>query len=89
MNQGQKNLNEEDPPDSLLAERKILVKESAEKGGSFLVERGVKVITDINQCLDLWEKFSLKKTLFDTWEFRYAFYKGYNYKPYFILLSQE
>jgi len=29
------------------------------------------------------------KNLFDTWEFRYAFYKGYEFKPYFLLLKNE
>jgi len=49
----------------------------------------IKIISDLNSCLKLWNRFSYRKTLFDTWEFRLAFYKAYKYKPYFLLLKNQ
>ena len=48
-----------------------------------------EVISDIGSCSELWNKFSPRKTLFDLWEFRWAFYKAYKYKPYFLLLKGQ
>jgi hypothetical protein len=47
----------------------------------------VRVVSDIDQCYLLWKEFSPNESLFDTWEFRYAFWKGYHHQPYFIVLS--
>jgi len=59
-------------------------------GGSPLLKNlRMKIISDIDSCFKLWKKFSPKKTLFDTWEFRFAFYKAYRYKPYFLLLKNQ
>lgn len=49
----------------------------------------VEIVSDINRCFKLWKEFSLQKTLFDTWEFRFAFYLGYKHKPYFVLLKNQ
>lgn len=49
----------------------------------------IEIVFDISHCFNLWEEFSPKKSLFDTWEFRLAFYKGYGYKPYFLLLRNK
>jgi hypothetical protein len=49
----------------------------------------IEIISDINSCFELWKKFSPSKTLFDTWEFRLAFHKAYQYKPYFLLLKNQ
>jgi len=49
----------------------------------------MRIITDIDSCYKLWKKFSPEKTLFDTWEFRLAFHKAYQYKPYFLLLKNQ
>lgn len=46
-----------------------------------------KVETDLEKCRLLWETFSPKKTLFDLWNFRLAFWRGYHFSPYFITLS--
>ncbi len=46
-----------------------------------------EVVTDLARCQELWEEFSPYRTLFDTWDFRYAFYKGYKPQLYFILLK--
>ncbi|MFH1820728.1 MAG: GNAT family N-acetyltransferase [Candidatus Nealsonbacteria bacterium] len=55
--------------------------------GSFFIAS--EIVTDINRCSDLWQELSPQKTLFDTWEFRYAFYLSYNFKPYFLLLKNS
>lgn len=47
----------------------------------------IEIVSDIEGCFNLWNEFSPKKSLFDTWEFRFAFYLGYKHKPYFILLK--
>jgi hypothetical protein len=49
----------------------------------------IEIISDINSCFELWKSFSPSKTLFDTWEFRLAFHKAYQYKPYFLLLKNH
>jgi len=73
--------NEGEPPDNVsLKERRIEF---------FLVPENTEVVTDIDRCLKLWEEFSPKKSLFDTWEFRFAFYKGYGFKPYFLVLKNK
>ncbi len=48
-----------------------------------------EIVSDIASCFELWDKFSPRKTLFDVWEFRLAFYKAYKYKPYFLLLRNR
>lgn len=47
----------------------------------------VQVVTELSECKKLWEEFSPKETLFDTWNFRLAFLKGYKRSPYFLLLK--
>lgn len=43
-----------------------------------------RIETNLDQCQKLWEKFSPRLHLFDLWEYRYCFYQGYGYQPYFI-----
>jgi len=43
------------------------------------------VVKDILKCKELWNRFSPNKTLFDFWEYRFCFYNGYKYEPYFIV----
>ncbi|MCX6789715.1 MAG: GNAT family N-acetyltransferase [Candidatus Gribaldobacteria bacterium] len=45
--------------------------------------------TDIKKCELLWEEFSPKQSLFDLWNFRWAFYVAYQYQPYFIVLQEN
>lgn len=61
------------------------------KNGTFTLVKSLQlqVITDIAGCKSLWEEFSPKKSLFDTWEFRYAFWEGYKYPPYFVVLKNN
>jgi len=49
----------------------------------------IEVISNINSCFKLWQEFSPRKTLFDVWEFRLAFYEAYKYKPCFLLLKNQ
>ena len=52
-------------------------------GHANLIERlRLKVHSEIETCHLLWEKFSKKNSLFDLWDFRYAWHEGYNYKTY-------
>ena len=58
-------------------------------GHANLIERlRLKVHSEIETCHFLWEKFSKKNSLFDLWDFRYAWHEGYNYKPYFYTLYE-
>ena len=58
-------------------------------GHANLIERlRLKVHSEIETCHLLWEKFSKKNSLFDLWDFRYAWHEGYNYKPYFYTLYE-
>lgn len=81
----------DDPPDSSLLNReKILLSEPNKKrSGSFFVEKNIEIISEIERCHKLWQEFSCQKNLFDTWEFRLAFFKAYQYKPYFLLLKNK
>ncbi len=49
----------------------------------------VKVHSDIENCYELWEKFSPNQTLFDLWDLRYSWYRGYNFKPYFYTVYEK
>jgi len=79
---------ESEPPDSLnyKTKNKLLEQEPASTLGSFLV---AETVSDLDRCHELWEKFSSNKHLFDTWEFRYAFYTIYQPKLHFILLKES
>lgn len=58
-------------------------------GVSRLIPRlTLKVHTDLEMCYLLWDKFSQNKTLFDLWEFRYAWLQGYGYQQYFYTLYE-
>ena len=46
-----------------------------------------RVESDLNKCQRLWEEFSPRQSLFDLWDFRLAFWRGYKFSPYFITLS--
>mgnify|MGYP001609968366 CR=1 FL=1 len=50
------------------------------------VDLKLKVETNFNNCHQLWQKFSPQKSLFDTWNFRYAFWLGYHHQPYFMTI---
>lgn len=79
----------EEPSDSFRQNKKISLLGPKEGIGSFFVAENTEIVTDINRCFELWQEFSPQKSLFDTWEFRLAFYNGYQYQPYFLLLRNE
>ena len=49
----------------------------------------VKVHTEIEECYELWNKFSTNKSLFDLWDLRYAWYKGYQCKTFFYTIYEN
>jgi len=67
------------------AENKIFY----ENGLSHLIPRlTVKVHSSVEECNLLWKKFSKKQTLFDEWDFRYAWYEGYQCPLYFYTVYE-
>lgn len=44
-----------------------------------------QIETNLDNCQKLWKEFSPQSHLFDLWEYRLCFYKGYSYQPYFIV----
>lgn len=44
----------------------------------------IKEIKDIDEAKQVWKKISPNRTLYDTWEFRFCFYKYYNYPVQFL-----
>jgi hypothetical protein len=84
--------SEDDPPDSLVLKNKITkikLEEPRKERGSFFVAKNIEIVSKIDECFKLWTEFSFLKNIFDTWEFRFAFYRGYGYKPYFLLLKEK
>lgn len=49
----------------------------------------VRIESNIEACRTIWNVFSPKISLFDLWEFRHAFWLGYQHKPYFICLESS
>ncbi|MFH0987702.1 MAG: GNAT family N-acetyltransferase [Patescibacteria group bacterium] len=49
----------------------------------------IEVISDVDKCFNLWREFSPGESLFDTWEFRFAFYLAYKPLLYFILIKKD
>jgi hypothetical protein len=47
----------------------------------------MEVFSDVKICFQLWDEFSPKKSLFDLWDFRAAFYRAYKPELHFILLK--
>lgn len=56
---------------------------------SLLKSLYVQIVSDIDEAHRIWEEFSPHENLFDTWEFRYAFFEGYNPQIHFIVLKKE
>ena len=42
-----------------------------------------KIIKDLSQAKAIWQQLSPQKTLWDDWDFRYCFYKYYNWELFF------
>jgi hypothetical protein len=70
--------------------KKVKLREPISNFGSFFILRyRVEVVSEIKRCEKLWKEFSPNLTLFDTWEFRFAFYDAYKYTPYFLVLKKN
>ena len=84
-------MGEEPPQEYKSNNSKITIEEPKKSGGSFFIVKlaKVEIVSDIEECKKLWLEFSPMKNLFDTWEFRYAFYLAYKYKPYFLVLRKN
>jgi hypothetical protein len=54
-----------------------------------LINLRVRIETNIHACELLWNQFSPNQSLFDLWDFRYAFWKGYKHKPHFYCLENN
>lgn len=46
----------------------------------------LEIVSDIEETKELWQEFSGNQTLFDTWEFRAAFYEAYLPRLHFVVL---
>ena len=92
----------EEPPSSPIKKKVIVNKGAVNQNGSFLMllkslpdyspylkNLRIEIISETERCRELWQEFSPKKTLFDTWEFRLAFNKAYQFKPHFILIGNQ
>lgn len=49
----------------------------------------LEIKTELPECQQLWEQFSPHQSLFDSWQFRLAFWHGYQFQPYFIVLKNQ
>ena len=54
---------------------------------SLLKDLKLETVSDIDRCHTLWQEFGPYQTLFDTWDFRFAFWQGYKHTPHFLLLK--
>lgn len=54
-----------------------------------LPKLNLKVHSQIEECCLLWNRFSKKESLFDLWDFRVSWLKGYRYTPYFYTIDEE
>lgn len=91
---------EEKPPGgpflNLIEKQNIVSLEKFPQKEAFLVGKNifnshinkvkVQVVTDINLCKDLFNKFSPQDTVFATWDFRYSWYLGYKHTPCFFVV---
>ncbi len=60
-----------------------------ENGLSKIIPRlKVRVSSSIEDCYNLWEKFSPNISVFDLWDLRYSWYQGYKYNPYFYTIYE-
>ncbi len=76
---------------TLAKKEKFLIEEQKKSNGSFFVAKNFQkeIVSDIERCSELWQEFSPQKTIFDTWEFRLAFYNAYHDQPHFVLLKNR
>jgi hypothetical protein len=49
----------------------------------------LKVISDIDECEDVWNDISPNRKLFDLWEIRKSFFESYKSDPYFLTIFEQ
>lgn len=52
----------------------------------YIAKMYLKVHRGLEDCRFLWELFSLNESLFHLWDFRFAWYQGFHYQPFFYTL---
>lgn len=55
----------------------------------FVDQLSFKLVTKIDECEFFWRQFSPNICLFDTWDFRLAFWQAYQHQPYFIVVKRQ
>lgn len=89
---------EEEPPSTISAFTPLLHYIPRTRENHFFYKNGlskliprltVKVHSQLEICEELWELFTPKKSMFDVWDFRMAWYAGYKYKPYFYTVYER
>lgn len=73
--------------DSFFVAKKAKTRPFVARGKLALSRIKTETIDDIYQCEKLWDEFSPKRIIFDTWEFRRAFNDAYKYKPHFVVFK--
>jgi len=48
-----------------------------------------KVVTNLEACRALWDKFAVRRNVTDLWEFRDCFQKHFKNSPHFVLLEDD
>ena len=62
-------------------------KDIYQNGLSKIIDRlMIKVERKIEKCYRLWEDFSPKNSIFNLWDFRYSWYQGWGYQPFFYTI---
>ena len=51
--------------------------------------KSVRLITDLDQCRDLWRKVIPQEQLSDLWEIRDCFQREYNHRPCFLVAEEK
>jgi len=62
-------------------------KDIYQNGLSNIIDRlTIKVERKIEKCYRLWEEFSPKNSIFNLWDFRYSWYQGWGFQPFFYTI---
>ncbi|MFH2036086.1 MAG: GNAT family N-acetyltransferase [Candidatus Zixiibacteriota bacterium] len=49
----------------------------------------VRIVSDIDECRELWNQLIPRETISDLWEVRFCFHNQYNHKPWFIVAEED
>lgn len=85
-----KNLPVEQSLDTFIVSDHYLNQHYLNNGYSSLISSlRLEVVADIDQAQSVWQSFSQDQTLFDTWEFRLAFFEAYKPRLHFVVLRNQ